>query len=105
MPLLRARPAPNDGGYAVVDYGAVEPALGTMDDLRALAADLRARGHGAVRRRRAQPHGAEHAWAQAALRATGQLAFYRTFPDREEPDAYEATLPEVFPDIAPGSFT
>ena len=36
MPLLAARPAPNDGGYAVVDYGAVEPALGTIADLRAL---------------------------------------------------------------------
>ena len=28
MPLLHARPAPNDGGYAVVDYGAVEPVAG-----------------------------------------------------------------------------
>ena len=28
MPLLHARPAPNDGGYAVVDYGAVEPVTG-----------------------------------------------------------------------------
>src|SRR3712207_7400711 len=37
MPLLRARPEPNDGGYAVADYGAVEPALGTMEDLRELA--------------------------------------------------------------------
>jgi len=27
------------------------------------------------------------------------------FPDRTEPDAYERTLPEVFPDIAPGNFT
>ena len=33
------------------------------------------------------------------------LAFYRTFADRTEPDAYEATLPDVFPDTAPGSFT
>ena len=32
-------------------------------------------------------------------------SFYRTFPDRTEPDAYERTLPEVFPDTAPGSFT
>src|ERR1700742_2666983 len=44
MPLLQARPAPNDGGYAVAAYGAVEPALGTMDDLRALAADLHEHG-------------------------------------------------------------
>ena len=27
------------------------------------------------------------------------------FADRTEPDAYERTLPEVFPDFAPGSFT
>src|SRR4029078_5207303 len=35
----------------------------------------------------------------------GKLAYYRTFPYRSEPDEYERTLPEVFPDIAPGSFT
>ena len=33
------------------------------------------------------------------------LARYRTFEDRAEPDAYERTLPEVFPDTAPGNFT
>src|ERR671911_405863 len=44
MPLLAARPAPNDGGYAVIDYAAVEPALGTLDDLAALASDLREAG-------------------------------------------------------------
>src|SRR4051794_31625617 len=44
MPLLAARPAPNDGGYAVIDYGAVEPSLGTLEDLRELASDLRASG-------------------------------------------------------------
>ena len=27
------------------------------------------------------------------------------YPDRTLPDAYERTLPEVFPDFAPGSFT
>ena len=27
------------------------------------------------------------------------------FPDRELPDAYERTLPEVFPDFAPGNFS
>jgi amylosucrase len=106
MPVLRARPEPNDGGYAVADYGAIEPALGTMDDLRALAAELRAHGMAlcidVVLNHTAQ----EHAWAQAALAGDPEkLAFYRTFPDRTEPDAYERTLPEVFPDIAPGSFT
>jgi amylosucrase len=98
MPLLHARPAPNDGGYAVVDYGAVEPALGTMDDLRALAAELRDAGMALCIDIVLNHTAAEHPW-------TARPGFYRTFPDRTEPDAYERTLPEVFPDIAPGNFT
>src|SRR3954449_3886024 len=106
MPLLRARPAPNDGGYAVADYGAVEPALGTMDDLRALAADLRAAGMALCVDVVLNHTAREHPWARAAMEGDARkLAFYRTFADRAEPDAYELTLPEVFPDTAPGSFT
>lgn len=98
MPLLAARPAPNDGGYAVVDYGAVEPSLGTMDDLRALASDLRGAGMALCVDLVLNHVAAEHPWAR-------DPAFLRTFPDRELPDAYERTLPDVFPDTAPGSFT
>jgi amylosucrase len=98
MPLLRARPAPNDGGYAVVDYGAVEPALGTMDDLRALAAELRRRGMALCIDVVLNHTAAEHPW-------TARPGVHLTFPDRTEPDAYERTLPEVFPDTAPGNFT
>src|SRR3954454_9485582 len=106
MPLLHARPQPNDGGYAVVDYGAIEPALGTMDDLRALADDLRAAGMALCIDVVLNHTAREHPWAQAALDGDARaLAFYRTFPDRAEPDAYELTLPEVFPATAPGSFT
>jgi amylosucrase len=106
MPLLRARPQPNDGGYAVADYGAVEPALGTMDDLRALGADLRAHGMALCVDVVLNHTAREHPWAQAAVAGDERmLAFYRTFPDRTEPDAYEETLPEVFPDMAPGNFT
>lgn len=98
MPLLAARPAPNDGGYAVVDYGAVQPALGSMGDLRALADDLRASGMALCVDVVLNHVAAEHPWAR-------DPAFLRTFADRTEPDAYERTLPDVFPDTAPGSFT
>ena len=106
MPLLRARPEPNDGGYAVADYGAVEPALGTMDDLRALATDLRTAGIALCVDVVLNHTAREHAWAQAALGGDPDaLAFYRTYPDRTEPDAYERTLRDVFPATAPGNFT
>jgi amylosucrase len=106
MPVLAARPEPNDGGYAVVDYGAVEPSLGTMDDLRALAAELRAHGMALCVDVVLNHTAREHAWARAALEGDRRkLAYYRTFPDRTEPDEYERTLPEIFPGIAPGSFS
>ncbi|HEY6888003.1 MAG TPA: amylosucrase [Solirubrobacter sp.] len=99
MPLLHARPAPNDGGYAVVDYGAVDPSLGTLEDLRALASDLREAGMALCVDLVLNHTAAEHPWTAS------HPEYYRTFPDRAEPDAYERTLPDVFPDTAPGSFT
>jgi len=41
MSVLKPRPGKNDGGYAVMDYRAVNPELGDMADLNALASDLR----------------------------------------------------------------
>jgi amylosucrase len=106
MPLLEARPEPNDGGYAVTDYHAVEPKLGTMDDLRQLATELRKSGIALCVDVVVNHTAREHAWAQQALAGDDtMLARYRTYPDRQEPDAYERTLPEVFPDTAPGNFT
>ena len=106
MPLLEPRPKPNDGGYAVASYSAVDPRLGSMDDLEALAGDLRARGMSLCVDVVVNHTAREHRWAQAALAGDpAYLGYYLTFPDRELPDAYERTLPEVFPDIAPGSFT
>ena len=98
MPLLHARPEPNDGGYAVLDYGAVEPALGTMDDLSALAAALHGEGMALCIDVVVNHTAAEHAW-------TSRPGFYHVFADRTAPDAYERTLPEVFPQTAPGNFT
>ena len=106
MPLLKPRPEPNDGGYAVADYGAVDPTLGSLADLRALAKDMRAQGMALCIDVVLNHTAREHAWAQAALAGDAdKLAYYRTFADRAEPDAYERTLPEVFPDTAPGNFT
>ena len=49
----------------------------------------------------------EHEWAQAAPgTATSTTATTSTSsPTATSPTRYEATLPEVFPDFAPGSFT
>jgi amylosucrase len=106
MPLLEPRPGDSDGGYAVRDYRAVDPRLGTMDELEELAAHLRARGMSLCIDLVLNHTAAEHDWAVAAKAGDPEAqAMYLTFADRSEPDAYERTLPEVFPDFAPGNFT
>ncbi len=106
LPLLATRPGPDDGGYAVTDYGAVRPDLGTMDDLRALTAQLRHRGIALVLDLVLNHVAAEHEWARRARAGEERYRrYFHVFPDRTEPDAYEASLPVVFPDWAPGNFT
>jgi amylosucrase len=106
MPLLRPRPGENDGGYAVADYDTVDPQVGTMADLQALAADLHERGMVLCIDLVLNHTAAEHQWARQALAGDpGCREMYLVYPDRTEPDAYERTLPEVFPALAPGSFT
>lgn len=106
MPLLQPREGDNDGGYAVADYRAVDPRLGTMDDLGHLAGVLRERGVSICIDLVLNHCAAEHAWARAAAAGDPEAAeLFWIFPDRREPDGYERTLPEVFPDFAPGNFT
>lgn len=106
MPLLKPRPGPSDGGYAVMDYRAVREDLGNIDDLRDLATALRRAGISLTVDLVVNHVAAEHDWARAAA---GGDHYYRDyffmFADRDIPDAYERTLPEVFPDFAPGNFT
>lgn len=106
MPLLRPREGDNDGGYAVADYDEIRPDLGTMDDLTALATSLHEAGINLTLDLVLNHVAREHEWA---VRARGgdpaYRAYFHVFPDREMPDAYERTLPEVFPDFAPGNFT
>ena len=106
MPLLQPREGDNDGGYAVQDYRAVRPDLGTTDDLRDLATTLRGQGISLVIDLVLNHVAREHDWAVRAR--AGEPAYrdyFHVFPDRDLPDPYERTLPEVFPDFAPGSFT
>ena len=106
MPLLKPRPAPNDGGYAVMDYHTIKPELGTMEDLKALAGELRERGISLCVDLVLNHTAKEHEWAKRAMAGEDKyLEYYYTFPDRTLPDEYEKTLPEVFPDDAPGNFS
>jgi len=106
MPLFKAPAGNSDGGYAVSSFREVNPALGTMDQLAALAAELRAEGISLALDLVFNHTSDEHEWALRAKAGDKDYqAFYRMFPDRTLPDQYERTLREVFPEQAPGNFT
>ncbi len=106
MPLLKPRPGANDGGYAVMDYRAVRDDLGTMDDLAALAAQLRQHDISLCIDLVCNHTAKEHEWAQKAMAGDPIYQnYYFMFPDRTLPDQYERTVREIFPEFKPGSFT
>ena len=106
MPLLRPRDGDNDGGYAVASYREVRPDLGDVEDLKRLSAALRDKGISLVLDLVLNHVAREHEWAQRARAGEAHYRdYFHVFPDRLMPDAYERTLPEVFPDFAPGNFT
>ena len=106
MPLLQPREGDSDGGYAVQDYRAVRSDLGTMEDLSHLAAQLRGRGISLVVDLVLNHVAREHVWAQRARAGEAKYRdYFYIFDDRSEPDRYERSLPEIFPDFAPGNFT
>ena len=106
MPLFKVPQGENDGGYAVSSYRQVHPALGTMKQLIALAKDLRRQGISLVLDFVFNHTSDEHEWALRALAGEVEYQeYYRMYPDRRMPDAYEANLREIFPGEHPGAFT
>jgi glycosidase len=106
MPLFACPEGDNDGGYAVSSYREVNAALGTMEQLAGLAEELHAAGISLVVDFVFNHTSNEHRWAQQALAGDPEYQdYYLMFPDRTMPDAYEATLREIFPDVRPGNFT
>jgi amylosucrase len=83
MPLFLAPEPLSDGGYAVSSYREVNPKLGTMDQLRALAAELRANGISLVVDFIFNHTSNEHEWAQQA--AAGDPALQRLLLDLPGP--------------------
>lgn len=106
MPFFRSPEGENDGGYAISSYREVDPSLGTMADLCELADELRSEGISLVLDFVFNHTSNEHDWALKARAGSADFQrYYRMFPDRVLPDAYETHLREIFPDEHPGAFT
>ena len=108
MPLLDTPEdsARSDGGYAVSDFRKVRSDLGTMEDLEKLAGDCHKRGIRVCLDFVMNHTSDEHEWAKAARAGDPEAQSRYFFYDNWDiPRQYEQTMPQVFPETAPGNFT
>jgi amylosucrase len=106
MPILKCPEGASDGGYAVSDFRDVDARIGTLKQLRSLARDLRQRGILLVLDVVMNHTSDEHEWATRARQGNQKYQnYYYMFGNREIPDMFEETMPEIFPETAPTNFT
>ena len=106
MPLLQSPRGRSDGGYAVADFRAVQPELGTMEDLEYLADSCRKAGISLCLDFVMNHTSEDHEWAKKARAGEpGYRERYFFYDSWDIPREFEKTVPQVFPTTAPGSFT
>ena len=104
MPLLKPRPGVNDGGYAVEDYRAVDPRVGTMDDLETLAGAIHANDMNMCIDLVLNHTAKEHEWARKAFAGDSTyLDYYYATMTAPSPTLLRRLCPKFSP-ISAGQF-
>jgi amylosucrase len=106
MPMMKCPEGASDGGYAISDFKAIDERFGTLEDLQGLAEHLRKREMLLTLDVVVNHISDQHAWAKKAKQGDKKYQdYFYTFPDRDIPDMFEESMPEVFPETSPGNFT
>ena len=106
LPILMCPTGKSDGGYAISDFRQIDDRVGSINDLRRVAAAFRKREILLVLDIVLNHTSNEHEWAKRAIAGEQHYQdYYYTFENRNIPDVFEQSLPEVFPATDPGNFT
>lgn len=106
MPILECPDGNSDGGYAVSDFRKVDTRIGSNADLHNLSDALQKHGILLTLDVVVNHTSDEHEWAVRARQGEKKYQdYFYLFDNREIPDMFEQTMPEIFPETAPGNFT
>lgn len=106
MPFLESPKGRSDGGYAVADFRKVQPKLGKMEELAALAKACHKQKISLCMDFVMNHTSEDHEWAKKAREGDGEyMSRYFFYDNSSIPQAYDRTVPQVFPTTAPGNFT
>ena len=106
MPVFESPANESDGGYAVSNFRKVDERFGSLEDLLHLQEEMRKRNMYLMIDIVLNHTSHKHEWAVKAKAGEKKYQDYFYFyHDRSLPDQYDKTMPEVFPESSPGSFT
>ncbi|MEI8141833.1 MAG: alpha-amylase family protein [Chitinophagia bacterium] len=106
MPIFESPEGESDGGYAVSDFRKVASRFGNLQDLQNLIADMNAADMYLMLDIVLNHTSHHHEWAQKAKAGDPYYQdFYYFYDDRSIPNQLDQTMPEIFPESSPGSFS
>ncbi len=106
MPVMQSPEGESDGGYAVSDFRVVDERFGTWEDLKNVQQKMSKAQMYLMMDIVLNHTSDKHEWAEKAKAGDNKYQdYFYMFSDRHLPDQYEKTMPEVFPEAAPGNFT
>lgn len=106
MPIFESPQGESDGGYAVSDFRKVDERFGTLDDLISLRKKMHSQGMYLMLDIVLNHTSHHHEWARKAKAGDKFYQdFFYTYDNRWIPNEFDATMPDIFPESAPGNFT
>lgn len=106
MPLFESPEGESDGGYAVSDFRKIDARFGTLNEFKILQEKMQAAGMYLMIDIVLNHTSHHHEWARKAKAGDKKYQdFFYMFNNREIPDQLDATMPEIFPESSPGSFS
>ena len=106
MPLFESPANESDGGYAVSNFRKIDSRFGDIKDLQKLEKAMKQKEMYLMLDIVLNHTSHMHEWARKAKAGDKKYQdYFYFFEDRALPDQLDKTMPEVFPESAPGSFT
>jgi amylosucrase len=106
MPIFKSPENESDGGYAISDFRKIEDRFGSLQDFQELRQEMHREKIHLMLDIVLNHTSRQHEWAVRASKGEPRYQdYFYMFDDRSLPDQYDRSMPEIFPESAPGNFT
>lgn len=106
MPVMESPLGESDGGYAVSNFRKVDERFGSLDDLIQLQQKMQDAGMYLMLDIVLNHTSYRHEWAEKAIKGEKKYQdYFYCYDTRQQPDLFEQSMPEIFPEASPGNFS